>query len=203
MGRKIFQSERMVSSGFLDRHAPTHTNRLLRQKDIKVILLPENVRGLYPWSYIAVFYELVTGILTLFHRMQLPPSFHVEYLVARDEHLPEQSYPHSWGLYLSSVKPLMEEGCYSGQLYNGNCHFMMATVRPARGLSDLVDSLLASYIYLVDTWFLWQLSSQNYTFRLPNEVLSGVYTGRQSQLYFLPIQGWICPFQKDDWIFPI
>lgn len=85
MGRKIFQSERMVSSGFLDRHAPTHTNRLLRQKDIKVILLPENVRGLYPWSYIAVFYELVTGILTLFHRMQLPPSFHVEYLVARDE----------------------------------------------------------------------------------------------------------------------
>lgn len=65
----------------------------------------------------------------------------------------------------------------SGQLM----HFVMATVRPARRLSDFVVRFsLASYIYLVDTWFLWQLSSQNYTFRLPNEVLSGVYIGRQS-----------------------
>ncbi|KAF5924840.1 hypothetical protein HPG69_008512, partial [Diceros bicornis minor] len=46
---------------------------------------------------------------------------------------------------IHALKSLVEEVCYSCH------HFVMAIVRLARGSSDLADSLLAGYIYKVDT----------------------------------------------------
>ena len=62
MGRLRFQNKRMVSfpDSWIDMLHPILTNCLLRTKYIeKALLLPENVRGLWPGSCIAVYVQWV------------------------------------------------------------------------------------------------------------------------------------------------